>query len=231
MPPGLVAFVRTRELWQVCPQMSSERFPAPGDCSRIEHMFDHQAALAGPVDADQVRAWVTEIAQPHGQGDDRSRLDLIEALEELKCAAEGLQADPAMELDGSMRQRAADRGVPAARQGQGVGHEIALARRESPHHGQQHLGLAKALHSEMPHTKAALRAGKITEWRATIIVRETGCLSLGDRQAVDRRIAGDPRILAQMGDRELSDAVRRMAYSSTPRRGSHAGGSPRPSGE
>ncbi len=175
-------------------------------------MFDHGAAQAAPVDADQVRAWVTEIAQTAAHGDDRSRLDLIEALEELTCAAAGLQGDLAVAVDASMRQRAADRGVAPARQGQGVGHELALARRESPHRGQQHLGLAKVLHVEMPHTRAALRSGKITEWRATIIVRETGCLSLADRQAVDRRIAGDPRI-AQLGDRALSAAVRRMAYT------------------
>lgn len=58
--------------------------------------------------------------------------------------------------------------------------EIALARRESPHRGQQHLGLARILTAEMPHTMAAFRAGRITEWRATLLVREAACLSLDD---------------------------------------------------
>ncbi|CAN5270175.1 hypothetical protein BH20ACT5_BH20ACT5_23760 [soil metagenome] len=52
--------------------------------------------------------------------------------------------------------------------------QIALARRESPHRGAHHLGLAKVLATEMPDTMAALRAGRITEWRATILARETG---------------------------------------------------------
>ena len=178
----------------------------------IEHMFDRSRTREAPLDADRVRAWVAEIAQATGPDDDRSRLDLITVLEGLKCAAAGLQADLEVEVDASMRQRAADRGVPAARQGQGVAHEIALARRESPHRGQQHLGLGKVLATEMPHTRIALRAGRISEWRATIIVRETACLSREDRQAVDGRIAGDPEAFEQMGDRELGDAVRRIAY-------------------
>lgn len=164
------------------------------------------------VDAVEVRAWTRRLAEASGPGDDRGRLDLITALEELKCAAEGLQADLAVGVNASMRRRAADRGVPAARQGQGVAAEIALARRESPHRGQQHLGLATVLTTEMPHTRAALRAGLISEWRATILARETACLSRQERHEVDRRVAEDVESLQRKGDRELGDAVRRLAY-------------------
>ena len=188
-------------------------------CRRIEHMFDSIETREVPVGAEHVRAWMTAIAHTPGQDDDRARLDLIAALEELKGAAAGLQAHLAVEVDASVRQRAADRGVPAARQGQGVAHEVALARRESPYRGHQLVGLGKILHAEMPHAMAALRAGAISEWRATIIVRETACLSREDRQAVDRRVAGDPQTLSQLGDRELGDAVRRWPTSSTPKRG------------
>lgn len=155
---------------------------------------------------------MAEIARSASPDDDRGRLELITALEELKSAAEGLQAHLAVEVDASMRQRAADRGVPVARQGQGVAHEIALSRREPPYRGKQQLGLAKALTGELPHTLAALRAGRITRWRATILARETACLSRDDRREVDRRVAGDPEALERMGDRELGDAVRRIAY-------------------
>jgi hypothetical protein len=111
-----------------------------------------------------------------------------------------------------MRERAAERGVPEARRGQGVAAELALARRESLHRGQQHLGLAKVLRSELPFTREALRAGRITEWRATVIARETACLSRTDRIEVDRRLAEDRDKLGQMGDRELGNAARRIAY-------------------
>ena len=49
--------------------------------------------------------------------------------------------------------------------------EVALARRDSPARGGRHLGFAKALVHEMPHTLAALECGPLSEWRATLIVR------------------------------------------------------------
>ena len=76
--------------------------------------------------------------------------------------------------------------------GKGVGAQIALARRESPARGSRLLGLAKALVTEMPRTLAALNAGELNEWRATLLVRETACLSAADRSAVDDRLAADP---------------------------------------
>lgn len=178
-------------------------------------MFDlgmPQGTASAPVCADRVGAWVAELASTSGVEGDRARLDLIAALEELKCAAEGLQADLAVALDESMRQAAAVRGVPAARQGQGVASEVALARRVSPRRGEQLLGLAKALGAELPHTRVALRAGRLSEWRATIIARETACLSRADRAEVDRDIAADCESLEAMGDRELGSRVRQRAY-------------------
>jgi hypothetical protein len=167
---------------------------------------------ATPLDGDQVRAWVATLATATGSGEDLGRLDLITALEELKCAAEGLQAELAVAIDSSVRRAAAERGTPRARQSHGAAAQIALARRESPYKGQQHLRLAKVLATELSCTRAALRAGRINEWRAMIIARETGCLSRPDRIETDRRIAGDAEKLEQMGDRELGSAVRRVAY-------------------
>jgi hypothetical protein len=184
--------------------------------SRIEHMFDRSASPTvpegGSIDAARVEAWLATLAVAPVSGGVDAALELIAALERLKCAAEGLQADAAAAVDSAMRQRTAERGVPPARQGVGIAHEIALARRVSPHRAQQLVGLGKALCSEMPHTRHGLRAGAISEWRATIIARETACLSRADRREVDRRVAHDTSALEQMGDRELGDAVRRMAY-------------------
>jgi hypothetical protein len=174
-------------------------------------MFD-LGMQATALDAERVRAWVDEVARASGPDDVKAQVDLIATLEELKCAAEGLQADLAVGVDTSMREAAAERGVPDERQGQGVAAEIALARRESLHRGQQDLGLAKVLHGELEFTREALRAGRINQWRATIIARETACLSREDRVEVDRRVAGDPEQLERMGDRELGNAVRRLAY-------------------
>jgi len=174
-------------------------------------MFDALGTQA-PVHADRVRGWVEQVVASPGLDTDSARLELVAALEDLKAAAAGLQADLAVQVDRSMRERAAERGVPTARQGLGVVAELALACRQSPHRAQQLLGLGTVLAREMPFTRAALRAGRLSEWRATIIARETACLARDDRQEVDRRVSGDVERLAALGDRELGDACRRAAY-------------------
>ncbi|MGH3804202.1 MAG: DUF222 domain-containing protein, partial [Pseudonocardiaceae bacterium] len=50
---------------------------------------------------------------------------------------------------------------------------------------------------------ALLRSGRLNEWRATLLVRETACLSAQDRTVVDRRLCSDPDILDGVGDRGL----------------------------
>lgn len=79
------------------------------------------------------------------------------------------------------------------------------------------LGLAKALVTEMPHTLAALRTGQLNEWRATLLVKETACLSAADRCAVDEQLAADTGSLAGAGDRSTTAAARQAAYRLDPR--------------
>jgi hypothetical protein len=120
-------------------------------------MFDQLGTCEAPPGAEQVRAWVTELAQASASAAAPDPLDLIAVLEELKCAAEGLQGDLAVDVEASRRRDEAERGVPESRRGRGVAAELALARRVSPHRGHQLLGLAKVLHAELPHTHVALR--------------------------------------------------------------------------
>jgi hypothetical protein len=179
-------------------------------------MFDHLGSREAPVSAELVRGWAAALAAIDGPSDDAGRLDLVTALEELKGAAEGRQADLAVEVDASRRRSEAEAGVPEHRRGRGVAAEVALARRVSPHRGQQLLGLGKVLRAEMPHAWAAFRAGRTSEWRMTIVARESACLSRDHRRLVDERLALDADRLEAMGDRELGDAVRRLAYQLDP---------------
>lgn len=66
---------------------------------------------------------------------------------------------------------------------------VALARRSAPNQGGRQVGAATALVTEMPHTLAALTAGRIDDWAATSIVRETAILSAEHRRAVDDALA------------------------------------------
>src|SRR5690625_7512946 len=64
----------------------------------------------------------------------------------------------------------------------------------------------------MPYTYAALGRGAISEWRATLLVRESACLSLTVRAAFDAELAGDVAALEELGDRELVARAKRVAY-------------------
>jgi Domain of unknown function (DUF222) len=155
------------------------------------------------------------LERPSGL-DDAGRVDAIRALEELVCVATAAQAALAVELDESQRAGEAVVGVPAAQQGRGVAAQVALARRESHHRGQRQLGLAKVVARELPLTWTAWRAGRITEWKATLIARETACLSREDRASVDSTVAGDADRLTMLGERELAAECQREAYRLDP---------------
>ncbi|WP_104172643.1 HNH endonuclease signature motif containing protein [Arthrobacter sp. Y81] len=144
-------------------------------------------------------------------------IDEIRTLEDEKSALAARQARLSVAFDQLQRRQQSDVGIPTDQLGVGVGAQIALARRESPAKGSRLLGLAKALVTEMPHTLAALETGQLNEWRATLLVRETACLSSADRCGVDEELAPDAGTLAGVGDRALVAAARTAAYRRDPR--------------
>lgn len=137
---------------------------------------------------------------------EREIVEAIRELEELKCRAAAQQARLARELD-------------ELRSGRDTGALVAYARRESPARGTRLVGLARSL-VELPHTESALHDGAISEWRATIIARETACLSREDRAEVDQRIAAPApdgrRPLDGWGDRRLAAEVRGLVAQLDP---------------
>ncbi len=147
----------------------------------------------------------------------RDLIEQLRVLEEMKSAITALQARVAVAFDLAQRAEQAEAGVPASERGQGVGAQVALARRESPNRGSRLLGFAKALVMEMPHTLAALNSGQLNEWRATLLVRETACLSAEDRAAVDEELAPDAGTFEGKGDRAIVAAAKAAAYRRDPR--------------
>lgn len=143
-------------------------------------------------------------------------VERIAALERLKAAAAAGQARLAAALDQARRSAEMAAGVPAARRGRGVATEVALARRDSPARGGRHLGFAKALVHEMPHTLVALETGVLSEWRATLVVRESACLDLEDRRRLDAELCSDPAALEGLGDAALTAAAKAIAYRLDP---------------
>lgn len=143
-------------------------------------------------------------------------VDLLGALEDLRSGIAGVQAETTVRFDAARRAEQAAAGVPARRQGQGIAAEVALARRDSPHQGQVHLGLAKVLEAEMPHALARLKDGTLSELRARLAARETGCLSLEQRTLVDEELFADPAALHGLGTRSLIARVRQLAAELDP---------------
>jgi hypothetical protein len=146
---------------------------------------------------------------PHA--DEAALIEQIAWLERVKSAAAAGQARAAAALDEKRRADEAAAGVPKAKQGRGVAGEVALARRDSPARGGRHLGLAKALVHEMPHTLAALESGALSEWRSTLIVRESACLAVEDRRALDAELCADASKLEGMGDARITAAAKEIA--------------------
>ena len=145
-------------------------------------------------------------------------VDWIARLEEVKCRAEAVQAEAAVRLEEAARARQAEAGVTARKLGEGVASQIALARRVSPAKGAQLLGLAKILLAEMPHTFALMKAGLFSQWQATILARETACLSLADRRVIDDQLCatgpnGEPARAVAMGLRQLENAAKKLAIT------------------
>jgi hypothetical protein len=148
--------------------------------------------------------------------DQSALIERIAELERIKSAAAAGQARAAAALDTARREAEAAAGVPAAQRGRGVASEIALARRDAPVRGGRHLGFAKALVHEMPHTLAALECGTLSEWRATLIVRESACLDVEDRRTLDAELCADPARLNGMRDARVAAAAKAIAYRLDP---------------
>jgi hypothetical protein len=149
------------------------------------------------------------VVDPHA--DESALIGQIAWLERVKSAAAAGQARAAVALDDKRRADEAAAGMPKAKQGQGVAGEVALARRDSPARGGRHLGLAKALVREMPHTLAALQCGVLSEWRATLIARESACLYVADRRVLDAELCADVGKLEGMGDARIVAAAKEIA--------------------
>ena len=150
------------------------------------------------------------------------------------CVVTAAQAHLSRELDESHRAAQARRaGRGASRQ---PGREQAWptrwrdARRESPHRGRQHLGLAKVVARELPHTWSAWRAGRITEWKATIVARETAASRSPTGWSWTRSSPGTPQPSRRWETASWPEPVSGRSHDSTPPPSSPGAGGRSPSG-
>lgn len=165
------------------------------------------------LDPAAVAAMVTELGRSEVEHSPTELVELIGQLELLKNSAAALQARASVALRWHREAEAEVHGHNARRVPASVAGEVALARRESPHHATRLVGLAMMLASELPHTMRLFRAGLVSEWRAGLVARETACLSREHRAMVDEQLAGR---LAELSDRQVASEARRVGYRLDP---------------
>ncbi|HET6561911.1 MAG TPA: DUF222 domain-containing protein [Marmoricola sp.] len=153
-----------------------------------------------------LRTLDTDVADPE-------RIDQVRLLEELKSAASATQATVTTTFVASQKAAQVEAGVPANQVGKGIAAQVGLAKRESPARAKQYVGWAGILSTELPGTLEELQAGRITEWRAKIVAKETIWLDRADRLRIDAELA--PR-LESLGDRQVEAAVKKRAYELDP---------------
>src|SRR5690625_4701 len=190
-----------------CPQIFGWSWCVSIAASRVVGMFDDGLGVA------ELDSLLSALPGLDTEVDDAGRIDQLAALERLKSACAAAQARVTGALHDSCRQAEAAAGIPAKKRDAGLADEIALARGEATSRGNQHLGLGLALTREMPHTLTALSAGAISEWKATILVRETALLTVEQRAEVDARLRDR---CTRLGTRALANAARAIAHELDP---------------
>ncbi|MFI6426750.1 HNH endonuclease [Promicromonospora sp. NPDC050880] len=142
-------------------------------------------------------------------------VDVLGELEAVKAAVTATQARLVVALDEATRAEEAAQGVRVERRGRGVSCQVGAALRVSPHAGSGFVSTSRVWVMQMPHTFAALEAGVLSQWRATLLVRETSHLSVEHRALIDEQVCGPARLgeLARMGTRRLVARIKELAAS------------------
>ena len=180
---------------------------------RMSNGSEPASADSHALSADQLAAWVDNLTSVDTNAPDAALIDQISQLERLKSACAAAQAALTVafvtsQVEGLSPAKARDEHAHRS-----IAAQVALARKESPARGNRLVGLAKALTREMPNTFAALQAGELSEWRATLITRETACLTVEHRRQVDAELAGK---LSGLGDKGVGHAAARIAQRLDP---------------
>ena len=177
--------------------------PTQAPSGRIEHMFDSRKApvrghplltATARLSRTRARARTRGSAATHRHSRWRRRLggradrpDQGDGGAQGRARRSRLASPARCPWSGSGPRSAC--GVPRSPSGvaESSDAEVALARHVSPTQGARHLGFAAAM-TEMPHTMRALSRGQISEWSATVLVKETAILSREHRAVVDAEL-------------------------------------------
>jgi hypothetical protein len=145
-------------------------------------------------------------------------VDRIAALERLKAAVAAAQNAQIIGFARAEVEQHLDQvgvgGLDPAAVGRGVADQIALACKVSPYAGSRRLGVARALHADLPETATLLAAGKISEYVAGLVVSETRHLAQQTRRLVDKQLVAAG--LEQLSPGRAAALAKKTAYAADP---------------
>jgi hypothetical protein len=166
-----------------------------------------------PLTTDDLRDLIRGLAMLEEHVTDAEMIDQIRLLEEVKSAAAAAQARVTVRFVSAQRAAQVTAGAQAKEVGKGIAAQVALAKRESPARARRYVGWAGVLVGELPETLNALADGRITEWRAQIVARETAWLSVEHRRIVDATLSAH---IESYGDRRVEAEAKKLAYRLDP---------------
>jgi len=151
------------------------------------------------------------LAADPAPGTDADRVDRIACFERMRGAlAAAQQAEIVAFARSQVEAQIADDRLDPAAVGRGIGDQIGLACRVSPFHGSRRLGIARALHFDLPGVRDLLASGRISEEIAATVVSETRDLDAARRRRVDEQICAAG--IEELSARRAAAVVRRLAY-------------------
>ena len=165
----------------------------------------------------RIRELAGLLAGPCQPMSQEERTATLTELERLKNVCAAAQAAITVDLD---EQAALDRQATEGQLGhrrrerEGVTLEVALARRVSPQRSRSLIELAKTLQARLPHTLEAFREGRITEWAASLVAKETKGLTDEQAREVDSRLSP---VLGTCSEGRLSRRAASLAYEADKR--------------
>lgn len=149
-----------------------------------------EAADAATVELAALLARLGVLAHHPSPGTDAARIDRITIMERVRAALAAAQHTEMVAFARSqVEAHIADHTRRPRTVGRGIGDQIALACKQSPYNGSRRLGVARALHTDLPMTRALLAAGQISEDLAELVVTQTRHLTPEQRRLVDKQLA------------------------------------------
>src|SRR5690625_4954483 len=176
--------------------------------------MSHPAASIGGMDTvamveDTMQEVESFLASLPPASSEAANIEIIQRLERTKRILAAAQARATGAFVEQRQAAETDARIPTSLQLKGIEAEVGLARGESPYVGAALTHTATALCTVLPHTMAALAAGRVSEYHARIVAEQTNHLSEAHRREIDAAIA---HRLGKASSSQLRTLIQGHAY-------------------